>query len=207
MSIDAWASGGRCNDLETMRRAVPLLRSDFEWSSMENVIKGNQGQTYGLSFWLPFQGTGAYYYDTCSMRSFYMAGFGMGGLTPENSAAQKQAYAECRKIAPVMLFGDYYPLTPYSLQPDKWIGWQFNRPDQGNGLIQVFRREKCDKNSISVPLCGLKTEAQYELTNFDVIGSTKIPGRELMEKGLKIEIDGRPGAVVIAYLELNRLDK
>jgi len=202
LRIDACASGGRRNDLETMRRAVPLLRSDFQWPSMENIIKGNQGQTYGLSFWLPFQGTGTYYYDLCSMRSFYMAGFGMGELTPENSAAQRQAYAECRKIAPVMLFGDYYPLTPYSLQPDKWIGWQFNRFDQGYGIIQVFRRENCDENSIQVHLFGLKPEAQYELTNFDITGSWKMSGLELMEKGLTVEIRERPGAAIVHYREI-----
>ena len=30
MLIDTCASGGRRNDLETLRRAVPLLRSDFQ---------------------------------------------------------------------------------------------------------------------------------------------------------------------------------
>ena len=199
LRIDACASGGRRNDLETMRRAVPLLRSDFQWPSMKDVISGNQGQTYGLSSWLPFQGTGAYYYDTYSMRSFYMSGFGMGGLTSENSAAQRQAYSECRRIAPAMLFGDYYPLTPYSRQPDKWIGWQFNRPENGDGVIQVFRRESCGENSIRITMYGLKPDAQYELTNFDVAGSAIFTGRELMEKGLNVEIKEKPGAAVISY--------
>jgi alpha-galactosidase len=48
MLIDSCASGGRRNDLETLRRAVPLLRSDY---IMEPV--GNQGHTYGFSFWVP----------------------------------------------------------------------------------------------------------------------------------------------------------
>jgi len=30
MLIDSCASGGRRNDLETLRRAVPLLRSDYQ---------------------------------------------------------------------------------------------------------------------------------------------------------------------------------
>jgi len=63
----------------------------------------------------------------------------------------------------------------------------------------VFRRENCPDNSITLPLCGLEPEAHYELTNFDVKGSTKIVGRELMEKGLKVEVDGKPWAVVITY--------
>ena len=49
MLIDSCASGGRRNDLETMRRAVPLLRSDY---IMEPV--GNQCHTYGISFWYPY---------------------------------------------------------------------------------------------------------------------------------------------------------
>ena len=51
MLIDSCASGGRRNDLETMRRAVPLLRSDY---IMEPV--GNQCHTYGMSFWYPYYG-------------------------------------------------------------------------------------------------------------------------------------------------------
>ncbi len=46
---------------------------------------------------------------------------------------------EWRKIRTYML-GDYYPLTPYSLQRDQWIAWQFDRPDLGGGEVQAFRR-------------------------------------------------------------------
>jgi alpha-galactosidase len=95
LRIDSCASGGRRDDLESMRRAVPLLRSDFQFPEMKGVVEGNQGHTYGLSSWLPFQGTGCYLYDSYSARSFYLAGFGMGGLSTENAAAQRQAYAEC----------------------------------------------------------------------------------------------------------------
>ena len=55
MLIDSCASGGRRNDLETLRRAVPLLRSDY---IIEPV--GNQGHTYGMSFWIPYYGTGTW---------------------------------------------------------------------------------------------------------------------------------------------------
>ena len=202
LRIDACASGGRRNDLENMRRAVPLLRSDFQWPTMADVIEGNQGQTYGLSSWLPFQGTGVYFYDSYSYRSFYMAGFGMGGLSPENTAAQQQAYSECSKIAPSFLFGDYYPLTPYSLQHDQWIAWQFNRPEQGTGVIQVFRRDNCEESEKAFCLSGLNPDEQYELTNFDVEGSTRFSGKELMGNGLIVEIKDKPGASVITYQKI-----
>ncbi|MEN6338101.1 MAG: alpha-galactosidase, partial [Phycisphaerales bacterium] len=51
--IDSCASGGRRNDIETMRRAVPLWRSDYAYEAT-----GHQCMTYGLSLWLPYHGTG-----------------------------------------------------------------------------------------------------------------------------------------------------
>ena len=53
MLIDECASGGRRNDLEMMRRAVPMWRSD---KTMEPI--GQQSMTYGISMWLPYFGTG-----------------------------------------------------------------------------------------------------------------------------------------------------
>ena len=53
MLIDTCASGGRRNDLETLRRAVPLLRSDL---ILEPTAQ--QNHTYGIASWIPFYGTG-----------------------------------------------------------------------------------------------------------------------------------------------------
>ena len=68
MLIDSCASGGHRNDIETMRRAVPLLRSDYLFEPV-----GQQGHTYGLSFWIPFHGT-AY----CPSNSSHGWGYGTG---------------------------------------------------------------------------------------------------------------------------------
>jgi len=198
LRIDSCASGGRRNDLETMRRAVPLLRSDFQFPNMPGVVEGNQGHTYGLSFWLPFQGTGCYLCDPYAYRSFYLPSFGMGRLTQENTAAQQKAYAECRRVTPMML-ADYYPLTPYSRELNRWIAWQFNRPEQGDGLVQAFRRAKSPYESARFRLRGLDPRATYTVTNFDVPGSTEMTGRELLEKGLPVVLKDRPSAAVITY--------
>ena len=199
LHIDACASGGCRNDLETMKRAVPLLRSDFQWPYMKNVVRGNQGHTYGLSSWFPFQGTGVYCYDSYSFRSFYLPGFGMGTLTSENTAAQQQAYLECSKIAPDMLFGDYYPLTPYSIDANHWIAWQFNRPEIGTGFVQVFRRDSCETSSITFHLRGLNLKDHYQITNFDKKEKIILTGKELAEEGLKVEISDKPGSAIITY--------
>ena len=54
MFIDSCASGGQRNDLETMRRAIPLWRTDYRCEPV-----GTECHTYGLSLWIPLSGTGA----------------------------------------------------------------------------------------------------------------------------------------------------
>ena len=49
MLYDNCASGGRRNDLESMRRGVPFTKSDY---ALEPV--GVQCETYGISLWLPY---------------------------------------------------------------------------------------------------------------------------------------------------------
>jgi alpha-galactosidase len=198
LRIDSCASGGRRNDLETMRRAVPLTRSDFQFPDMKGVVEGQQGHTYGLSFWLPFYGSGCYLYDQYSYRSFYMPLFGMGGLTPDNAAAQRTAYEECRRVAPCML-SDYYPLTPYSLELDRWIAWQFNRPEQGDGVVQAFRRGENGEPTRTFHLRGLDPDARYEVTDLDVEASMSASGQDLMKNGMTVSLKDKPAAAVILY--------
>jgi alpha-galactosidase len=196
MLIDSCASGGRRNDLETLRRAVPLLRSDY---IIEPV--GNQGHTYGIAFWMPYYGTGTGAVDPYMLRSVlcphFTACFDMRRKDLD-FALLRRVLGQWRKFAP-NYFGDYYPLTPYSLDKSAWIAWQFDRPDAGEGMIQAFRRTESVYESIRVRLRGLDPEARYELTNLVAAGSTKTTGRELMEKGLAIAITDQPGSALIVY--------
>jgi alpha-galactosidase len=198
LRIDSCASGGRRNDLESMRRAVPLLRSDFQFPDMKGVVEGNQGHTYGLSFWLPYQGTGCYLADKYSVRSFYLPAFGTVGFTPATAAIHREAYEECVRIAPLML-ADYHPLTPYSRQADGWIAWQFNRPERGDGVVQAFRRGECTKAMMNFRLSGLDPKARYAITNFDLDATEMLSGDELLKKGLTLEIKDKPGAAIVMY--------
>jgi alpha-galactosidase len=206
LRIDSCASGGRRNDLETMLRALPLTRSDFLFPAMGNVVDGNQCHTYGLSSWLPFQGSGSCFTDPYSFRSFYLPQFGMAyGITAANTAAEQQAYGECKKVAPIMLNGDYYPLTPYSLTDDVWMAWQFDRPDTGQGLVEAFRRGKCIQSTATFRLNGLNSAADYEVRNFDIQASMIISGRKLIESGLTVKIEDQPGAAIITYKRIEAL--
>jgi alpha-galactosidase len=204
MLIDTCASGGRRNDLESLRRAVPLLRSDFHGAGDPGSVvrhAANQAHTYGLSLWVPYFGTGEYYNNGYSVRGHFCQGMGIGynpALMPVDWKRLKKTIADWQAVVPEF-YGDYYPLTTYSLSEDVWMAWQFNRPENGTGMVQAFRRMQSRYQSIRVKLQGLDKDAVYTLTNLDLPGTTKMTGRDLSEKGLAITIQEQPGAAIIAY--------
>jgi alpha-galactosidase len=196
MLIDSCASGGHRNDLETMRRAVPLLRSDYIFEPI-----GQQGHTYGLAQWLPFFGTGAVAIDSYIYRSCMCAGnticFDMR-MKDLNYELARKLTKEWRQVSPCYL-SDYYPLTPYSLEKNVWMAWQFDVPETGEGLVQAFRRDECEEAKTTFKLQGLDTAATYEVTDLDTGTPAKVSGKSLMEEGLAVEIKNKPGAAVITY--------
>jgi alpha-galactosidase len=206
LRLDSCASGGRRNDLETMRRSVPLLRSDWSVMDFKDTPlqrEGNQSQTYGLSSWLPWQGAGVHFTDNYSVRSYYLTGFGMivpgWTKTPESVAGVHKGYAECRRIAPLML-GDYFPLTPHSLDTTSWIAWQFQRNDLGDGVVQAFRRPDAPNDTLTVKLRGLDALRRYEIENLDGGKETRT-GEELM-RGYEITLREKPAAAVLVLKAL-----
>ena len=175
MLIDSCASGGRRNDLETMRRAVPLWRSDYAYEAI-----GHQCMMYGLSMWLPYHGTGtvatrnASYYGSgrtpVEPYAFWSnAGQGLGlgidvRLKDLDYAALRRLIGQWRQIAP-NYYGDFYPLTPWTRDSTVWMAWQFDRPETGEGMVQAFRRHESDYESARLRLRGLDAGANYLVTD------------------------------------------
>ncbi len=73
-----------------------------------------------------------------------------------------------------------------------------------------FKRSRGGESVQRHRLSGLDQNARYEVTDFDMEGSTKVSGgsaglttgKELMDKGLTVEIKDQPGAAVIVYRRL-----
>jgi alpha-galactosidase len=197
LRIDTCASGGRRNDLETLRRAVPLWRSDY---IMEPI--GAQGCTYGISSWIPFHGTGVKEPDAYLFRSMmtpYPNCLWDARRTDLNYDELRRLTSQWKQIAPNYA-GDFYPLTPYSLDRGAWIGWQFDRPEAGEGMVQVFRREGSIYRSADLVLCGLDLAARYTITDLDSPNNPReMTGGDLLEKGLPVEIGSRPGSALFTY--------
>ncbi len=97
------------------------------------------------------------------------------------------------------MLGDYYPLTPYSLEMDTWIAWQFNRPEEGDGMVQAFRRIGNQEAEKIFRLRGLDAHKEYQVTDMDQPGSIRMSGKTLMEEGLAIRVNQKPGAALIFY--------
>jgi alpha-galactosidase len=96
-------------------------------------------------------------------------------------------------------YGDFWPLTSYSLENNAWIAWQFDRPETGEGVVQAFRRGDNGEESIKLRLRGLDPDAVYVLTNLDKPGETDVPGRELLDAGLTVTLTEKPAAAIITY--------
>lgn len=207
--IDACASGGRRNDLESMRRAVPLWRTDCPYDPV-----ATQSQTYGISFWLPYHGTGTV---ACGNVPYLGAGwtpvepyafwsnvtpstvFGMDVRENLDFAALRRLIAQRAEVVR-HCYGDYYPLTPYTLENYLWMGWQFH--DGDIGAIQMFRRAGSPFEAARIKLFGLDPQARYEVRDLDKDAVT-LTGKELLETGLPIEIAAAPGYAVFTYKRLD----
>lgn len=200
LRIDSCASGGRRNDLETMRRAVPLLRSDY---LLEPV--GQQTHTYGISLWIPFYGSGTRAFDDYKIRSLFVPYFNLCyDIREDNSdwdVVRKNLRIWREFVAPYYA-GDYYPLTSVSLEQDVWIGWQLNDEDKGEGVVQMFRRPDSKMVAGRFPLHGLDASATYRVKDVDTGKTSDVSGKELTEKGLLLEIDSAMKAVIVNYKKL-----
>ena len=196
--IDTCASGGHRNDLETLRRSIPLLRSDY---ILEPI--GQQCHTHGLALWMPYYGTGTGAMDSYNFRSqmcpSLIACFDMRRKDLPYEEARRLVTQWKNEVAPNYA-GDYYPLTTFTTANDAWMGWQFDRPESGQGLVQVFRRGASIYESARLKLQGLVPSARYAITDLDKPGTPEyLTGSQLADTGLLVALPTQPAAAVFTY--------
>ena len=101
------------------------------------------------------------------------------------------------------MLGDYYPLTPYSLEPTPWMAWQFDLPAERRGVVQLFRRPESPHQMATFPLQALDPRATYEVIDLDSPAERKqVAGRELVEQGLSVTLSHRPSSAVVLYRQV-----
>lgn len=210
--IDNCASGGRRIDIESASRSVFLWRTDYQYYEPN----GYQSQTYGISLYLPSTGTGNAYPDIYSFRSAINNGMAIGwnpyqpdlqpawNITPPGELGKPFPSERARQLADEFkrirhfFFGDFYPLTPYSVADDTWIAYQFNRDDLRQGIVLAFRRHKCPEREARLRLRGLSQSARYEI-RYEDNGVKRIMTGEELADGVVVTIDKAPSSLLITY--------
>ncbi len=204
--IDSCASGGRRNDLETMRRAVPLHPTDYNYGH----LAAKQAFHQSLFRWIPYFGSNTLPIDTVdpyAIRSGHALSVVLGydhRRADLDYALLKRLTDETRFVAPYY-WGDFYPLAPYSVAEDVWMAWQFNRPEGGDGIVEAFRRTRNRAATATYKLRDLEPDAVYECKDSDKTFTVRGTGRALMDEGLLVTLPQRPQAALITYVRLEGL--
>ncbi len=213
-------------DLETISRAVDLSRADYAVSPDADPI-GAQVSTEGLAYWRPHFGTLLQVRpsDTYHFRSgmapglafalFNVSGYPnqVGSFIPVDFPFEWMRVMVAQlKLTRPYYYGDYYPLLPCSANSDcatdpsqersagfEWAAWQFNRPEQSDGMIQAFRRDRNEQTTKNLRLRALDPAATYEITDLDAKAPTTVSGRDLMQQGLRVEMKDKREAAIILY--------
>ena len=202
LMIDNCASGGKRIDIETLRRSVPLWRSD---AMCPADFRPETAQCHALTFpmWLPYSGTGAgRQYDTYRIRSCYSSCLTVNyaysqrdtfGDSWEKLDWIKKMLGEYLKVRPY-LDGDFYPLTSFSIYDDAWTVLQYDCPEKKEGIILAFRRpESCfDRGHFEIR--GSKGAKEYTFTDADAQTSFSTTGREI-----EIELPEKRSSKLLFY--------
>ena len=163
-------AGGRRIDLESIGRSTALHRTDWAHDSIHA-----QCHSFGLFQWVPLHlaGRGAVLKkgNEYEFRSVMAAGLTTQlweeaeGNQDDYARRLLEQYLDIRKF----YYGDYYPLTPYSQDKGVWLAWQFNLPEEGQGMVQAFRREESIYESARLHLHELVADARYLLKDMEPV--------------------------------------
>ncbi len=191
-------------DIEVMSRSVgSLTRSETECAGIPHPA-ATQLQTAELSLWVPMGMGAANGFDPYTFRSAATNGMGTGldlraSYVPLDQV--ERGIEELKSLRPFWL-GDYYPLTDITLDERAWSGWEFHRPDLKAGFAVFFRRSLSPQSALETGLRDLDPTAIYDVTfarTYEAGEKRTMTGEQLMH--LRVEIDTKPGSLLIRYAQ------
>ena len=196
--LDSCASGGHRLDLETMRRAVALHPTDFNY----NDLTSKQIGSYGLASWFPFTGanTGVGNYTTQTnkyvLRSAYRQAlilqYNVNTMSDGYYAVAKDCVNEWKGISRYF-YDDLYQLTKSTTGTTDWYSYEYLSEEEQCGFAMVFRRADNAPKSRSIKLKGLNPDDTYEITFADSAAKVTATGLELMVNGIGLTLDENEG--------------
>ncbi|GHU78038.1 hypothetical protein AGMMS49992_27640 [Clostridia bacterium] len=214
--IDSCASGGRRNDMETMRRSVPLHPTDYGYG----YHPINQAFRHTLYAWLPYVRGWAqswdkddeyynhddYYlpdvpsFDNYKMINGFAVVTGFGSPTemkqlPEQTPYLKKLLAIWQRFAPLAQRADFYPLTENHRDSARWTVFQFDDPATGKGAIQVLRNNQCAQEAITVYPHAFEENCLYRFENSETGEFYTISGFDVRANGVEFRQPRRSGRI------------
>lgn len=206
--IDNCAAGGRRLDIETLRRSVPLWRSDFQCPA-NFPPEGSQVHSMNYGAWMPYSGTGTgrEWGDVYRFRSSYAPGMGTNftfserdtfGDDPAMMDFIRRYGEEYRQVRPY-LSEDMYPLTAATHAPDAWCVTEYHRPKGDDGVLLAYRHERSPFAEGVFPLFGLAPERSYVFTDADTGDMFRGRGDALMRDGVRLSLPERRSAKVFFF--------
>ncbi len=201
MMIDSCASGGGRNDIETLRRSVPLHISDF-WDGNDDGFNERQTCMLELSRWIPYfklevhsTAPATIYNYRSSMAPWFILSV---DYTNPNSnwTLAKQGETEWRELSKYY-YSDFYPLTECDKSPAAWRAWEYYDPGTDSGAIQLFRGPESGTSEMTLKLSGLGG-GKYRLRNAD--GSLeKVVSGSALKKGYKFSLPEAESSDIIFF--------
>jgi len=204
--IDNCASGAHRVDLETLRRSVPLWRSDIaaydEWNPQMNVI--NQIECWGLGHWLPDHGGPIKSLNAYTTRSSLTTGFHAYHALPKDEHAPEYAdavaaVAENKRLRPLIAEERIGLIAP-DLETEAWAAFQHHRHADSSGIIVALRGPGADSDSVSLHPEHIDINGTYRVTKWDdyvASSPSEITGGELKE--MRITIAQPRSSLLIEY--------
>lgn len=201
--IDNCASGGRRIDIETLKRAIPFFRSDYQ---CEFNPEPDVTQTHGtnISRYLPYTGcTSKVKSDTYAVRSTYASSWGgafyntvFQTMDEEDFIWAKNIVEEYKSVRKYFSC-DFYNHGATTMEQTAWTIWQYD--DCGEGIIMAFRRIKSPVKAVVVDLKGIDENATYEFVLTDKNETQILSGSEIIKNGYEISLENKYSSEIIKY--------
>ena len=192
MMLDSCAAGGGRNDIDSMRRSVPLHKTDHDYNNQSD----KQSMHQSLFAWFPYFGALMVGPTQCGIATPYMVQSSYApwlGL-PCNVYADTLDWDCLRRYTRLWqdlnpyYTADYYPLTSWTRGHKAWRGWEFYDPHTESGFIQLFRPADAAETHRAVRLKGLDPAATYELWNRETDEIVTIPAATLLTVGFPVDL-------------------
>jgi hypothetical protein len=161
--------------------------------------------TQALFNWFPYFKNESYKISLYKLRMNY-APFCLlklpSALNKDNDwALMRQCYAEYDLIRDYF-YADYYMLTEWSANANRWDARMFYDPETGEGFASIACQEASTTLTKTICLKGLDPDKQYTVKDFDGLVDVTASGKELMEQGITVTVPEKPYCVILLIKEV-----